>query len=204
MTKGAGRFFRGFAVRAPLVVGLLAACDGDAGPTSSLGERCGPYPSQQSSPYLLPYPAGMSWTVLQGNCTPGTHFAGGRDQHAYDFAMPVGSPVVAARAGLVVEVEERYPDGNGAVDQSNYVAVQHDDGTLAVYFHLTQNGVLVELGRSVRQGEEIAASGVTGGTSTPHLHFGVIGGTGRTIAVTFRNTEPHPDGLQQGQTYPAF
>lgn len=182
---------------------LLAGCDGDVGPTSPLGSTCGPYPDQPSSPYVLPYPVGLSWVVIQGNCTPGTHFAGGRDQYAYDFGMPVGSPVVAARAGVVTELEERYEDGNGDVDRSNYVAVQHADGTLAVYFHLTRNGVLVELGRAVRQGEEIAVSGVTGGANTPHLHFGVIGGSGKTIPVTFRNTIPHPSGLEQLQSYPA-
>ncbi len=34
----------------------------------------------------------------------------------------------------------------------------------------------------------------------PYLHFGVLGRSGLTILVTFRNTEPHPDGLQRGLT----
>lgn len=49
----------------------------------------------------------------------------------------------------------------------------------AVYFHLTRNGVLVDLGRSVPQGDPIALSGQTGHAGiSPHLHFGVLGRSG--------------------------
>ena len=191
-----------------LVLPLLAAalaCDGSS-PTSSLDDSsCGPWPSQASSPYVLPYPAGEAYTVIQGNCTPGTHAAGTRDGYAYDFSLPLGTTVIAARGGVVGELEERFADGNGVVSEANYVLIQHDDGTAAVYFHLTRNGVLVDLGRSLRQGDAIGLSGQTGRAGiSPHLHFGVLGRSGLTIPVTFRNTEPHPDGLQRGLTYLAF
>ncbi len=143
--------------------------------------------------------------VNQGNCTPGTHAAGTRDAYAYDFGMPIGSTVIAARGGVVGELEERFEDGNGVVSEANYVLVWHDDGTAAVYFHLTRNGVLVDLGRTVRQGDAIALSGQTGRDGiSPHLHFGVLAGSGLTIPVTFRNTDSHPNGLQRGNSYLAF
>lgn len=143
--------------------------------------------------------------MRQSNCTPGTHAPGSRDQYAYDFGMPIGTRVAAARAGVVGELEERYVDGNGVVDEANYVLVRHDDGQASVYFHLTQNGVLVELGQAVAQGEPIALSGQTGRAGiSPHLHFGVLGLAGLTVPVTFRNTVAHPNGLEQGVTYPAL
>jgi len=192
--------------RVPRVLAALAlACDGGSPTAPGASGRCGPWPSQEQSPYVLPYPAGEAYNVNQGNCTPGTHSVGSRDQYAYDFEMPIGSTVVAARAGVVAELEEGYEDRNGVVSASNYVLLRHDDGAVSVYFHLTQHGALVELGQAVRQSDPIALSGQTGRAGIrPHLHFGVLGAGGVTIPVTFRNTEPHPEGLQQGNTYLAF
>lgn len=189
-----------------VVLVLLVACDGDSPTGPVAGQGCGPWPAQSSSPLVLPYRPGEAYPVNQGNCTPGTHARGTRDQYAYDFGMPIGTTVVAARAGVVEELEERYADGNGVVTESNYVLVRHDDGTAAAYFHLTRNGALVGVGDRVAQGEPIALSGQTGGNGSirPHLHFGVLGSGGFTIPVTFRNTTEHPNGLEQGTTYPAF
>lgn len=188
-----------------LAAGIALGCDEGGSTRPSLGRTCGPYPAQASSPYVLPYPAGDSYFVSQGNCTQRTHVLGTRDQFAYDFALPIGATVVAARAGVVEELEERFADGNGVTEQANYVLVRHDDGTAAVYFHLTRDGVLVELGAAVSRGQPIARSGQTGRAGIgPHLHFGVLGGDGLTVPVTFRNTRPHPSGLEEGQVYTAF
>lgn len=183
---------------------LALACSGST-PTSPGGSStCGPWPDQASSPYVLPFGVGESYLLAQGNCTPGTHSSGSRDAYAYDFSMPIGTPVVAARAGVVGELEERYEDRNGVVSQANYVLLRHTDGNASVYFHLTQNGVLVNLGQSVRQGDVIGLSGQTGRQGiSPHLHFGVLGASGLTIPVTFNNTDSHPNGLQQGYLYTA-
>lgn len=190
-----------------LVVAFVhCACEGDSPTGPVAGQGCGPWPAQASSPFVLPYRPGEAYLVIQGNCTPGTHARGTRDQYAYDFSMPIGTTVVAAAAGVVEDLEERYPDGNGVVTESNFVLVRHDDGTAGAYFHLTQDGALVELGDRVARGEPIALSGQTGGNGSirPHLHFGVLGPGGFTIPVTFRNSIEHPDGLEQGSTYPAF
>lgn len=181
-----------------------AGCESSSPTEPVAGETCGPYPTQATSPYVLPYPPGAAYRVNQGNCTPGTHARGTRDQYAYDFEMPIGSTVVAARAGVVEDLDEIFVDGNGVTAESNFVMIRHDDGTAAVYYHLTFEGVDVERGQFVPQGQPIARSGQTGRAGIrPHLHFGVLGGGGLTIPVTFRNTVEHPNGLVQGEVYPA-
>ena len=60
------------------------------------------------SPYVLPYPVGRSYRLAQAYCYPR---GGHRNQLAYDFDMPIGEPVVAARAGVVRRVlGERFGD----------------------------------------------------------------------------------------------
>jgi murein DD-endopeptidase MepM/ murein hydrolase activator NlpD len=119
--------------------------------------------------------------------------------------MPIGEDVVAARAGRVLLVEERFEDGNRTPGEENFVNVIHDDGTIAAYVHLTQDGALVELGERVERGQLIGKSGDTGSSSEPHLHFHVQGCDGcPTIPVTFRNTRAHPRGLVEGEVYEAL
>ncbi|MGB5878952.1 MAG: M23 family metallopeptidase [Thermoanaerobaculia bacterium] len=168
--------------------------------------ECGAYPPASSSPYVLPFPAGVSARVFQGNCGPWTHM--GFMQYATDFALPVGEVVIAARGGEVVGIREHFRDD---VDvnrgQSNYVLILHNDGTRAYYGHFRQDGVIVAVGELVAQGQQIGFAGNTGYTgSTPHLHIEVQGCRDGcdSIPITFRNAEP-PDlgGLEMGDTYTA-
>jgi murein DD-endopeptidase MepM/ murein hydrolase activator NlpD len=118
--------------------------------------------------------------------------------------MPIGTPVVASRAGEVILVEERFADGTRIPGQENYVNVRHGDGTIAGYVHLTTGGAFVSVGDSVAQGEILGLSGDSGSSSEPHLHFHVQACFGcSTEAVTFRNTRPHPRGLVTGERYTA-
>src|SRR5258708_7789415 len=55
--------------------------------------------------YKLPYPGGSAFDVCQGNNHAGwTHV--GLGAYAWDFCMPSGTPVVAARAGTVLAVRQ--------------------------------------------------------------------------------------------------
>ena len=149
--------------------------------------------------------------MVHGNCTaPGTsHQAGGTRQHAYDFEMPIGTVIVAARAGQVSAVRQSNMDSTRIPGEENFVIITHDDGTHGRYFHITQNGSMVAVGQMVGQGDPIALSGDTGESYGPHLHF-VVEPAGQSplvprggIPVTFLNTSPHPNGLRQGVVYVA-
>lgn len=168
--------------------------------------ECGSYPRAASSPYVLPFPVGVSANVFQGNCGPWTHM--GSLRYATDFALPVGDVVIAARSGQVAAIREHFRDDLDINrGQSNYVVIDHSDGTRAYYGHFMQNGVVVEVGELVAQGQQIGIAGNTGYTGpTPHLHIEVLGCQGdcESIPIAFRNAEP-PDvgGLEMGETYTA-
>ncbi|MFI1933215.1 M23 family metallopeptidase [Streptomyces sp. NPDC020330] len=84
-----------------------------------------------------------------------------------DFAVPVGTDVVAVHKGTVVKAGP-----NGAGDgpaYGNAVVIKHSNGKYSQYAHLSQ--VNVKVGETVKTGEKIALSGNTGNSSGPHLHF---------------------------------
>lgn len=176
---------------------------------------CAVYPDQQSSAYLLPYQVGEAFPVV---VSTGHYRASnqGVGLYAIDFDMPIGTKIVASRSGEVVAVRENFQDGNGKDLEENYVFIRHSDGSVARYFHLTQNGVLVNEGDKVKAGDLIALSGDTGQTLSQHLHFDVqqCGPNlppgynklpcGQTIPVTFKNTSSHSCGLEEGVTYKAL
>lgn len=128
------------------------------------------YPKAEESPYHLPWNAGVTRFVAQGNRSYTSH----RDLHLYawDFVMPNGTPVLAARAGTVIAVEDSF-DGIGL--RSNYLWIEHDDGTRAGYAHIRHRSSLVAVSDKVKQGQPIAWSGMVGQTTFPHLHFYVLG-----------------------------
>jgi Peptidase family M23 len=140
------------------------------------------YPDAHDSPYRLPWPGGMTRLCVQSNRAIVSHR--GREEFAYDFAMPVGSEVSAARGGIVIRVEVEH-DGRGLDAPNNSIVIDHADGTFGWYLHLRQGGSNVAPGRRVRQGEHIAASGNVGMSSLPHLHFQVTDAAGHLLPVTF-------------------
>ncbi len=120
--------------------------------------------------YWFPYSHGHKERVGQGNNGPGTHIG----INAIDFNLDIGSPVHAARSGVVIEVKEDSNTGGNDPNfekYGNYIRVYHEDGTIADYVHLQQNGSLVTKGERVKTGEKIGLSGNTGYSSGPHLHF---------------------------------
>ncbi len=160
------------------------------------------------SDYVLPFPVGERYVVRQSYCLA---HGGHSNQLAYDFAMPIGAEIVAARAGEVVALFEDAPDGE--VGANNYVFVLHGDGTVAMYAHLTHLGVDVEIGQHVNAGQPIGRSGSSGLglENTPHLHFGVYrtwpNVEGDDVAVNFSNAEGPLDmlgGLVMGASYEAL
>ena len=93
-----------------------------------------------------------------------------KSRYAMDIAIPEGTPIIAARSGMVVKIENsQIGCGNDA--SGNFVRVQHDDGTQRVYLHLKQGSVGVRAGRRMAVGSALGLSGKTGNSSGPPLHF---------------------------------
>src|SRR6516225_5495645 len=93
------------------------------------------YPPADQSPYRLPWPAGVTYWCCQSNRGIVSHR--GQEEFAYDFAMPVGSDVLAARGGTVTAVVVEH-DGNGLNAPNNGILIDHGDGTFGWYLHLKQ------------------------------------------------------------------
>lgn len=139
--------------------------------------------------YALPYASGKSYRVLQGYGSRFSHT--GLEAYAVDFGMPEGTPVHAARGGVVARVEESHSIGcweDGCGRYANFIVVLHSDGTTGEYYHLQKDGALVEVGDSVVRGQKIGLSGNTGHTTMPHLHFAVYRATewGNTQSIPVR------------------
>lgn len=145
--------------------------------------------------YLPPLTPIHAYPIVQGY--NGTYSHTGMGRFALDFKAPVGTPVLAARAGVVVDT--RHDSNRGGPDRSygndaNFVAILHDDGTTGEYYHLRYNGVMVHRGEQVSAGQLIGYTGNTGFSSLPHLHFGVYSarehGHDQSIPIQFSQTVP--------------
>ena len=84
---------------------------------------------------------------------------------AIDFGCRVGTAIVAAADGVVIRAAASgYNGGYGEV-----IIISHSNGTQSIYAHLSQLNVSV--GQKVTQGQVIGATGNTGRSTGPHLHF---------------------------------
>jgi murein DD-endopeptidase MepM/ murein hydrolase activator NlpD len=172
------------------------------------------FPIRAHSPYILPFRPGRAFLIWRTT----SHYApgnGGVGLYAIDIEMPVGTPLVAVRAGTVVAVRDSFADGNDTDLQENYVMIRHSDSTVARYIHLTRRGARVRVGEVVSQGQLVALSGNSGQTGGPHLHFDVqrCGPNlppaynalpcGQTVPVAFSNAGENRCGLIPGRRYRA-
>jgi murein DD-endopeptidase MepM/ murein hydrolase activator NlpD len=115
--------------------------------------------------------------------------------YAVDFAADIGTPVLAARDGVVMQVESDFDKAGLNLEKfggrANFVRIAHDDGTMALYAHLEEAGVLVRVGQRVQTGQQIGLSGNTGFTTGPHLHFAIQVNRGmRLESIPFRMHGP--------------
>ncbi len=141
------------------------------------------YPPADRSPYRLPWTAGQTYRCAQSNRGVVSHR--GRERFAFDFAMPVGTEIRAARGGEVILVVVGH-EGHGLRRPNNRLVIRHEDGTLGNYLHLKQDGSRVEVGDLVKQGQVLAASGHVGKSRIPHLHFHVTDSERTsTLPITF-------------------
>lgn len=121
-------------------------------------------PAESGQPGLWPLVESGFVTRSFGDSVPGEG-----PHTGLDIAIPVGSYVRAAGAGIVAESGEDPEYGR-------YVRVQHPDGVQSLYAH--NSWTFVAAGDSVEAGEVIALSGNSGRSTAPHLHLEIQrGGT---------------------------
>lgn len=130
-----------------------------------------------SQGYRLPYPNGAADIYISQSFNgKQTHSRDAANQYAVDIAMPIGTPINAARAGVVMDVARDFQKGGTSEDylsRSNYIRILHADGSMSLYAHLKLESTKVRIGQRVKAGQKIAESGNTGYSSGPHLHFAV-------------------------------
>lgn len=141
-------------------------------------------------PYRYPLPwRGGPFRLTQGANGKYSHFTP-KGRYAADIAMPEGTPIIAARGGVVVRVENNQ-SGRGNNPSGNYVRIIHDDGTMGVYLHLMKGSVSVREGQRIGTGTRIARSGNTGNSTGPHLHFVVQRNVGLALeSIPFDFSQP--------------
>jgi murein DD-endopeptidase MepM/ murein hydrolase activator NlpD len=122
--------------------------------------------------YAFPFGGGTPRKLSQGVDGAETHR--GLHRYAFDFDLPIGTPVLAAREGVVFQVQDGFGEGGTreSDERGNMVVIWHADGTFAIYGHL-RKGVCAREGERVAAGDFLGWSGNSGYTSGPHLHFAV-------------------------------
>ncbi len=129
---------------------------------------------QPPAGYYLPLECGSNVKIAQGNFGAFSHQ--GKAKYAYDFSIPLGTPLVAMADGIVQYTYSETDPGDPCYDgggpecfpYANMVLLFHGDGTDTIYKHL--NEVWVSEGEFVKRGTIVGLSGSTGYSTGPHAH----------------------------------
>ena len=133
-------------------------------PTTRPGNDTTPSPEAPSSSgwvcpvpyYTLTSPFGMRIHPISGKW---------KMHNGVDMACAQGTPIYAAKSGKVTTAS--YQAGGAGY----YVSINHGDGFSSIYMHMTH--FIVSPGQYVTAGQVIGYVGSTGGSTGPHLHFGI-------------------------------
>lgn len=134
----------------------------------------GKFKEDSSHIYTLPFENRKKVFLIQAYESKMSH----RGERALDFRIRKQTRICAARAGMVIAARKDSDKGGlkpGNLSDGNYISIRHGDGSVAHYWHLQKDGVVVAVGDTVRPGQYIGLSGNTGYSAFPHLHFEVQG-----------------------------
>lgn len=129
---------------------------------------CGGQESSQQ-----PSEAGFIWPVNSRQIGPSGEWGNNRGSHLHegiDLTIAVGNPILAAKSGTITTAKDLSPNGAG-----NAIIIDHGDGFVTKYFHLSSIGV--SEGTTVNQGQQIGLTGGekgapgSGSSQGRHLHF---------------------------------
>lgn len=107
----------------------------------------------------------LRWPVRGRTLSGYGQAVGGKVNDGIDISVPNGTPVKSAENGVVIYA------GTGLKDFGNTVLVRHDNGLVTVYGN--NGNISVKRGQTVKRGQELAKSGMSGNTKVPKLHFEV-------------------------------
>ena len=118
-------------------------------------------PAKNKSGWTWPVPSSRNITSRYGYRT----IFGKRSFHyGLDIAAPTGTKIVAIKGGVVLACSRNKISGK-------YVSVDHGDGYVSSYRHLSRYAV--EPGQSVSAGQVVGYMGSTGRSTGPHLHLDI-------------------------------
>ena len=144
----------------------------------------GKFKDDSSYIYTLPFEHKKKVFLVQGYESMFSH----KGEKALDFKVKTGTKVCAARGGVVIAARKD-SDRRGLkpenLSDGNYIFIQHEDGTVANYWHFKTDAVLVNVGDTVQTGQLIGFSGNTGYSAFPHLHFEVRGNDNVQLPTRF-------------------
>ncbi len=117
---------------------------------------------------LAPEPAadateGFRWPVRGRIISGFGKKPNGERNDGINLAVPEGTSVKAAEDGTVIYA------GNELKSYGNLVLIRHANGWVSAYAHNSK--LEVKRGDQVKRGQVIALSGMSGGVTTPQVHF---------------------------------
>jgi murein DD-endopeptidase MepM/ murein hydrolase activator NlpD len=158
---------------------LIISCVGISQQQYSIRDlKEGKFIDDSSYVYSLPFENKKKVFLIQAYDSKMSH----KGELALDFKVKKKTKICAARDGVVIGAREDSDKGGlkpENMSDGNYISIQHYDGSIAHYWHLLKDGVMVNVGDSITKGQLIGLSGNTGYSAFPHLHFEVIGNDGK-------------------------
>lgn len=144
--------------------------------------------------YDFPFRQSVKWKISQAFHGGLTH-QDEQNRYAVDISVPIGSAVLAARGGVVMQTiggfERTGTQSKKFSERANIIRVLHEDNTMGLYAHLKPGGIMVREGQRIQSGQLIGYSGNTGYSTGPHLHFCLQINKGmRLVSIPFRMNSP--------------